>query len=91
MWSIKDARSRLETMLGASSGGWVQLDLFLEQYLPAQEAGLDMAKTTLAASFGATLEMARDGLVELQQAQAFAPLYLRRRTAKPNDSTGDAN
>ena len=33
----------------------------------------------MAASFGATLEVARDGLVELQQAEPYAPIYLRRR------------
>lgn len=75
VWSIKDARLRLEQLLGANAGGWVQLDLFFEQYLPSRE----LAKTTLAASFGASLEMARDGLIELQQARHFAPLYMRKR------------
>ena len=79
VWSIKDARLRLEQLLGGSAGEWVQLDLFLEQYLPSPE----LAKTTLAASFGATLEMARDGLVELQQSAHFAPIYMRKRTPVP--------
>jgi segregation and condensation protein A len=75
VWSIKDARTRLEALLGGSSGDWVQLDMYLDQYMPADE----QAKTTLAASFGATLEMTRDGMVELQQAAPFAPIYMRRR------------
>ncbi len=75
VWSIKDARTRLEALVGGSNGDWVQLDLFLEQYMPAD----DQAKTTLAASFGATLEMAREGMVELQQAAPFAPIYMRKR------------
>ena len=75
VWSIKDARTRLEALMGASGGDWMQLDMFLEQYLPSDE----MAKTTVAASFGATLEMAREGLVELQQAAPFAPIYMRKR------------
>ena len=75
VWSIKDARLRLEKLVGASAGGWVQLDFFLEQYLPAPEFG----RTALASSFGATLEMAREGLIEIQQAAAFAPIYMRRR------------
>ena len=54
---------------------WVQLDLFLEQY----GAAPDMARTALASSFGATLEMARDGLLELSQAEPFAPIYVRKR------------
>lgn len=75
VWSIKDARNRLEGLIGASIGDWVQLDLFLEQYLPIGED----ARTVRAASFGATLEMAREGLVDLRQEQAFGPIYMRRR------------
>ncbi|MFM9846810.1 MAG: segregation and condensation protein A [Hyphomicrobiaceae bacterium] len=77
VWSIKDARQRLEALVGHSTGDWVQLDMFLEQYLPAS----DLGRTALASSFGATLEMARDGVIELRQEQAFAPIYMRRRTA----------
>jgi segregation and condensation protein A len=77
VWSIKDARQRLETLVGHSTGDWVQLDMFLEQYLPAS----DLGRTALASSFGATLEMARDGVIELRQEAAFAPIYMRRRTA----------
>lgn len=75
VWSIKEARTHLYRLVGQSTGGWVQLDFFLEQYLPSPE----LSKTAMAASFGATLEMARDGLVELQQAEPYAPIYLRRR------------
>ena len=77
VWSIKDARQRLETLIGRSAGAWVQLDFFLEQYLPGPEFG----RTALASSFGATLEMARDGRIEIQQAGPFAPIYLRRKEA----------
>lgn len=77
VWSIKDARQRLEKLVGASIGDWVQLDLFLEQYLPGPEHG----RTALASSFGATLEMAREGLIEIRQAAPFAPIYMRRREA----------
>lgn len=73
VWSIKDARTRLEAMVGRT-GDWVQLDLFLEQYLPEPELG----KTVMASSFGASLEMAREGLVELRQAEPYAPIYMRR-------------
>lgn len=76
VWSIKDARQHLERLVGNSSGDWVQLDFFLEQYLTEPE----QARTTIASSFGATLEMVRDGLLELQQAAPFAPIYLRKRS-----------
>lgn len=75
VWSIKDARLRLERLIGATAGDWTQLDLFLEQYLPNGEE----ERTALASSFGATLEMAREGLVELRQDEPFAPIYMRKR------------
>jgi len=75
VWSIKDARERLQTLIGRGVAQWVQLDMYLEQYLP----GPELARTALASSFGATLEMARDGLVELSQTEPFAPIYMRRR------------
>lgn len=75
VWSIKDARRRLEALIGESAGKWVQLDLFLERYLPAPEA----SRTVLASSFGATLEMAREGLVEIRQEAPFAPIYMRKK------------
>ncbi len=76
VWSIKEARVRLESMLGKGSAEeWVQLDFFLKQY-----GGVpDVARTAKASSFGATLEMAREGLIELSQAEPFAPIYMRKR------------
>lgn len=74
-WSIKDARQRLEKLVDASPGDWTQFDLFLENYLPKGEE----ERTALASSFGATLEMAREGIVELRQDAPFAPIYVRKR------------
>jgi segregation and condensation protein A len=77
VWSIKEARDRLEALLGDGAAQWVHLDAFLQQY----GAVPDIARTALASSFGASLEMARDGLIELSQAEPFAPIYMRRREA----------
>lgn len=75
VWSIKDARARLERMVGKGVPDWVQLDLFLERYVPTPEE----LRTAAASSFGATLEMARDGVLEIQQEKPFGPIYLRHR------------
>jgi segregation and condensation protein A len=75
VWSIKEARTRLEALLGERTDEWVHLDAFLKQY----GAVPDIARTARASSFGATLEMAREGLIEVSQAEPFAPIYLRRR------------
>jgi segregation and condensation protein A len=75
VWSIKEARQRLETLVGRAAGSWVQLDFFLGQFLPSPELG----RTALASSFGASLELAREGTIEIRQAGPFAPIYLRRK------------
>ncbi|MEQ1698323.1 MAG: ScpA family protein [Hyphomicrobiaceae bacterium] len=85
VWSIKEARTRLEGMVGESLGMWLQLDLFLEKYLPIQAAETAPGpapdpRTLLASSFGATLEMTREGLIELRQDAPFAPIHIRKRT-----------
>lgn len=75
VWSIMDARERIERLFRRPAAGeWVQLDLFLDQMLDNPSDG----RTALAASFGASLEMAREGTLELRQDKAFAPLMLRR-------------
>lgn len=74
VWSIKEARTRLERLVGQSIGRWVQLDFFLVQFLSSEET----KRTVVASSFGASLEMAREGLVELRQEAAFAPIFVRR-------------
>ena len=76
VWSIKDARHRLERLVGAeAAGSWVQLDLFLNDYLPTPE----LSRTALASSLVASLEMARDGLIDIRQEKLFAPIFMRRR------------
>jgi segregation and condensation protein A len=81
VWSIKQARVRLEAMIGESTGEWVQLDMFLEQYMPAQgaEDGGELERTVKASSFGASLELAREGMVEIRQDEHFGPIYMRRK------------
>jgi segregation and condensation protein A len=77
VWSIKDARLRLERLMGdvSSSTDWVAFDNYLERMVITAEDG----RTALASSFGATLEMAREGRVEIMQDGPFAPIYMRPR------------
>lgn len=74
VWSIKDARQRLVKFFGKPTGDWVQLDMFLDEYVSPPE---DQRRTAVASSFGAALEMAREGVFEIQQDQAFGPIYMR--------------
>ena len=58
-------------------GDWSCLDEYLVAYVtePALRA------TVYASTFAATLEMVREGVLELHQHAAFAPIYLRKRIA----------
>ena len=70
VWSLKEAREGLERLLGdVASRDWVAARSLPRQFLVEPEVG----KTALASSFGATLEMAREGRVEIRQAKPFAP------------------
>ena len=80
VWSIKDARLRLERLLGEtpSASEWVAFEHCLQELSGAHENG----RTVLASSFGATLEMAREGTIELRQEGAFEPIYMRPRKSE---------
>jgi segregation and condensation protein A len=74
VWSLKDARGELERLLGMNVD-WAPLDRLLAEFLVEPE----LRKTALASSFTATLEMTREGRLEIRQAKSFAPLLIRRR------------
>ena len=78
VWSIQEARERLEAILGASLE-WAPIDALIAQFLTTPE----LRRTALASSFGASLEMAREGMAELRQEKAFATLLIRQRGAEP--------
>ena len=73
-WSIKEARNALERLVGVMDD-WGTFDLWLAQYLT--EPG--MRRSVTASSFTASLELAREGLLELRQEGPFRPIYLKRR------------
>ncbi len=74
--TLKEARARLESMLGTSID-WTPIDDFLGQYLDDPV----LRRSAIASSFGASLELARDGALDLKQSRPFAPLFVRRRSA----------
>jgi segregation and condensation protein A len=75
VWSLKEARVELERLLGMSCD-WAPLDRLLAEFL----VGPELRRTALASGFTATLEMTREGALEIRQAKVFAPLLVRRRT-----------
>lgn len=74
VWTIKQARQCLESLLGEMDD-WGTIDEFLVEYLATDET----RNSIMASSFSASLEMVREGALELKQAKPFAPLYMRKR------------
>ena len=74
VWSLKQARDILTRLVGGLRD-WTALDKFLIEYL----TGPEERATAIASSFAASLELVREGIVEMRQQEAFAPLYLRNR------------
>jgi segregation and condensation protein A len=79
VWSLQEARDALERIIGQASD-WTVLDDYLIRFVvePA------MRSTVRASALSATLEMVKEGKVEVRQDRAFAPIWLKtRRDATP--------
>jgi len=73
LFSMDDALHRIGEMLGQVLD-WTTLQTFLP---PGLQRGLPR-RAALAATFAASLELARTGRIELRQEQLFGPIYMRR-------------
>ncbi|MEQ8298446.1 MAG: ScpA family protein [Nitratireductor sp.] len=82
VWSLQDARAVLSRLVGKIKD-WTALDRFLIDYLTVPEE----RATALASSFAASLEMVREGAIEIRQTEPFAPLFMRARPPEqaPNE------
>lgn len=74
VWSLQEAREILTRMIGQIAE-WTPLEVFLLPYLVSP----DLRATIKASAFGASLELVREGRIELRQTEPFAPLYIRDR------------
>ena len=72
VWSLDEAREALTRLIGTIDD-WTPIDGFLFRYAlpPAERRG------ARASAFAASLELVREGTIELRQSDAFAPLYMR--------------
>jgi len=74
VWSLAQARETLERLIGTTSD-WTRIDGFLIAYVVEPS----MAATVFASSFVSALELVREGVAEIHQKTAFAPLFMRKR------------
>ncbi len=86
VWSLADARGILNRLIGEMPE-WTALDSYLIKYL----ADPSDRVTAIASAFAASLEMVREGSLEIRQDGAFQPLYMRRGQGPRRDSTGGTN
>lgn len=75
VWSLADARSILTRLVGEMAD-WTALEHFLLRYMTSPEE----RRTAMASSFAASLEMVREGRIEIRQDGAFQPIYMRKGT-----------
>jgi segregation and condensation protein A len=78
VWSLAEAREALARLIGAQSE-WTAFEAFL------LEACVDskMRRSARASTFSASLELAREGKIEMRQERTFAPLWLRPTAPHP--------
>ena len=85
LFSMQDCAERLRRVLGAVPSWRV-----LQEFMPEQ-IGADPleARSAVASTFAATLELVKAGELQLQQNGIFAPIYIRR--AETTETTDETN
>ncbi|MDK4713905.1 ScpA family protein [Rhizobium sp. CNPSo 4039] len=73
VWSLADARVILDRMIGEITD-WTALEHYLLSYMTTSSERV----TAIASAFAASLELVREGQLEIRQEGAFQPLYMRR-------------
>jgi len=81
LYSTERALERLRALIG-DVPNWTQLSAFL----PEELGGPLVMRSALASTFSASLELVKEGRASLRQSGAFAPLYLRRRDGKKQET-----
>lgn len=82
LFSLEEAISRMESMFGKIPQEWVSLFMFL----PGGLTEKIVKRSAVASTFGGALEMAKRGLIQIQQEKNYAPIYIRR----PNENAPPA-
>ena len=80
LYSMDDALERLGRLLGQVPD-WTTLSHFL----PDGIADELLMRSAIASTFAASLELARQGKLQLNQSQTFAPIYVRARQDASDD------
>lgn len=77
LFTLEEAISRMQTMMGKIPQEWVSLFMFL----PAGLKERIVKRSAIASTFGGALEMCKRGLIQIQQEKNYAPIYIRKPVA----------
>lgn len=83
LFSLEEAIERMESMLGKIPEEWVSLFMFL----PGGITEKIVKRSAVASTFGGALELAKRGLIELQQEKNYGTIYIRRPGEKAEAAT----
>jgi segregation and condensation protein A len=73
--TMEQALERMRGLIGFA-GGWTDI----QTYLPdGWDADPQRRRSTTAATFAASLELAKEGKIEIRQGETFAPIQIRKR------------
>ncbi|MEJ8573312.1 ScpA family protein [Microbaculum marinum] len=78
--ALKEAREILQRLVG-DIGAWTPLAALIDEFI--DDPG--MRRTATASTFSASLELCREGVLELRQEKTFGPLYMKARDATGRD------
>ena len=81
VWSLADAREALTRLAGAAFD-WIELDTWLWRYCVDPK----LRRSALASGFTASLELVREGRVEIRQDGTFGRIYMRAARAAPDET-----
>ena len=76
--TLAEARAVLQRLLGQTSD-WARLDACLAEFV----LGRTSRASAVASTFGASLELVREGRIEIHQDKAYAPIYMRSTGPRP--------
>ena len=83
IFSIEDARNRLEKMLGTAID-WTKIEDFLPINNDTTEEGILFRRSSLASIFSASLELSKEGLIEISQNKNFGSIKFKVKETKSN-------
>lgn len=78
IFTLEQALDRMRGLIGYA-GDWTDISTYLPEGFGTDPA---RRRSAAASTFAASLELAKEGRIELRQAEAFAPVEIRRRDEK---------